>query len=381
MFDAVAPAYGSRSLADVLPSAFAVRGVPGATDRLGIAGQVAGVRKVVVLLIDGLGYHLLPVATPVAPTIREVLLGRLGTVARLTAGFPSTTPTSLVSAGTGAPPGAHGVLGFVVNVPGTDRLLTHIRWGDEPDPHRWQPLDTLFAAAARAGVATTVVGPEFTERGLTEAAYRGAAYRGADFADLADGVLAALAAAPDRALVYGYAADVDRTGHQYGIGSPEWLAAMGVVDRMLGRIVEALPPDAAVLVTADHGMIDVPLAGRIDADTTPLLRTGVRVLAGEPRVRYVHTLPGAAADVRDAWRAIIGSAGYVLTREEAIATGWYGPVPADHAERLGDLVVVMRDRHVVMASRTEPRHIGRRVAFHGSVTEPEMAIPLIMIRS
>jgi len=37
----------------------------------------------------------------------------------LTAGFPSTTVTSLGSLGTGLPPSAHGMLGYQVAIPGT----------------------------------------------------------------------------------------------------------------------------------------------------------------------------------------------------------------------------------------------------------------------
>ena len=136
----VAPGYGRASLAEVLPGVLAALGVPGLPDPLGLAGALAGVRRVAVLLVDGLGYHQLGTAAPAAPTLAEVAAGRLGTLRELTCGFPSTTPTSLVTLGTGAVPGAHGILGFTVNVPGTARVLTHIDWGRDPDPLVWQPV-------------------------------------------------------------------------------------------------------------------------------------------------------------------------------------------------------------------------------------------------
>ncbi|MGH3731197.1 MAG: alkaline phosphatase family protein, partial [Micromonosporaceae bacterium] len=93
----VTPRYGVASLADVLPSALATLGVPGATDPLGLVAELDGVRRIALLLVDGLGQHLIPLADTVAPTLTDLATGRIGTARELTAGFPSTTPTSLVS--------------------------------------------------------------------------------------------------------------------------------------------------------------------------------------------------------------------------------------------------------------------------------------------
>jgi predicted AlkP superfamily pyrophosphatase or phosphodiesterase len=370
----VRPAYGAGSLAEVLPSALAAIGGPGA-DPLGLRAALGEPRRVAVLLVDGLGWHQLPVAHPFAPTL-ESLNGR-----PLTAGFPSTTPTSLVTLGTGVPPGAHGVVGFFLNVPGTDRVLSHIRWDADPDPVEWQPVDPVFVRAASAGIATTVVSrPEFEGSGLSVAAYRGAAFRGATGPDeVASAVLSALSSEP-RALVYGYHGDVDRTGHDHGIDSPEWRDAVAGVDRMVRMIAEGLPSDAALLVTADHGQLNIPAGRRIDMANDPRLRAGVAVVAGEPRVRYLHTVRGATADVLAAWRTVLGPAAWVGSREEAVGQGWYGRVSFDALARIGDVVAICRDDYVVLATGLEPAPIARMVAFHGSYTAAEMEIPLLVVR-
>lgn len=374
----VRPAYGSGSLAEILPSALAAAGgplLPDQPDPLGLAAALGAPRRVAILLVDGLGWHQLPVAAPFAPTLAS-LDGR-----PLTAGFPSTTPTSLVTLGTGVPPGAHGVVGFFLNVPGTDRVLSHIRWDADPDPVEWQPVDPVFVRAAAAGVAATVVSrPEFEGSGLSVAAYRGATFRGATGPDdVASAVLQALSSSP-RALVYAYHGDVDRTGHNHGIDSPQWREAVAGVDRMVRMIAEGLPSDAALLVTADHGQLNIPADRRIDMADDPRLRAGVAVVAGEPRVRYLHAAPGATADVLAAWRAVLGPAAWVGGREEAIEAGWYGRVSAEHARRIGDVVAICRDDWVVLATGLEPAPIARMVAFHGSHTPAEMEIPLLVVR-
>jgi Type I phosphodiesterase / nucleotide pyrophosphatase len=381
-FEMVRPRYGDGSLADVLPSVLAVLGVPGATDRLGLGAVLDGVRRVGVLLVDGLGRQLLPLAAPVAPTLADVLAGRLGSLATLTAGFPSTTPTSLASLGTGAPPGAHGLLGFTVNVPGSARVLNHIEWAGDPDPLRWQPLATQFERAAAAGITATVIGRAgLAGTGLSVSAYRGAAYRAAaDTGELVTQVSAALAEpAPNGRLVYAYHPDLDRTGHLYGVDSPQWRSAASDVDDMLARLVESLPPGTALLVTADHGQLDVPPQARFDLAADPRLRAGVRLVAGEPRVRYLHTEPGAAPDVIATWRAVLGGAAWVASREEAVAAGWFGPVPERHLARVGDVVVACHDRHVVLAGGTDPPMLAALIGYHGSYTAQEMLVPLIVV--
>jgi hypothetical protein len=375
---AVLPRYGSASLADLLPSAAAVLGVPG-PDPLGLSARLDGIRRLAVLLVDGLGSRQLPQAAPHGPTLAQ--LAAEPDARELTAGFPSTTPTSLVTFGTGAPPGAHGVLGFFLNVPGTSRVLNHIRWGDDPDPRQWQPVEPVYARVAAHGVETTVVShPEFEGSGLTVAAYRGARYRGAFGVDaVAAGMLAALRAAP-RALVCGYFGDVDRTGHQYGVDSAEWREAVADVDRLVRMVAEGLPADAALLVTADHGQLNVPADRRFDIGADPRLAAGVTVVAGEPRVRYLHVRPGAVDDVIAAWRAVLGPAAWVVPRAEAVAAGWYGQVAPQHLARIGDVVAVCGEDYVILANGVEPDSVNRMIAFHGSYTPVEMSVPLLVVR-
>jgi hypothetical protein len=371
---------GVGTICDVMPAAAAALGVPGAADRLRLADELGGIDRVGVLLVDGMGQRLLPRLAPHAPLLADVLAGRTGRLAELACTFPSTTPTSLVSLGTGAPPGEHGILGFTLNVPGTDRVLTHIAWRDDPPPDAWQPVATWYQRAAYAGVPSVAVLPAmFAGSGLTDAAYRGARFRGVPRgADYAAAFLAALRETPG--LVYGYTAALDTAAHLHGIESPEWARAAAQVDVLLSRVVAALPPDAALFVTADHGGLDVRPDGRVDVALDARLSAGVRVVAGEPRVRYVHAVPGAAADVLAAWRAVLGDRADVLTREEAVAAGLFGPVREQHLARIGDVVAVCRDETVVLASGWDPPQLAGLVGFHGALTPAETAIPLITFR-
>lgn len=370
------------SLCDVLPAAAALLGVPDAVDNLAVADWAGADRidRVLVVLVDGLGWHLLPQLTGSAPLLASVLAGATGRLTRLDCTFPSTTPTSLVSLGTGVLPGEHGILGFTLRVPGTDRVLNHVRWRDDPPPTLWQPVPTWFERLKNAGVSARVALPAaFMGSGLTQAAYRGAEFHPAGPADdYARLVADELRAGPG--LVYGYTAQLDTAAHVFGIGSEQWHAAASDIDALLSRLLDALPANAAVLVTADHGGINVPPEARIDLDADPRLAAGIRVVAGEPRVRYLHTEPGAAADVQAVWGELLDGCATVYSREQAVATGMFGPVAAPHTERLGDVVVVCSGDAAVLASAHEPPETARLIGFHGGATVAEMAIPLLAFR-
>ena len=161
--------------------------------------ELAPSRRAVVVLVDGLGYDLLRQRGGHAPYLR----GLLPAARRLAAGFPSTTATSMGSFGTGLPPGAHGLVGYEVLVPGEDRLLNELSWENGPDPRRWQPRQTVFERVAADDVAVTRIGPGFFDgSGLTNAALRGGSFTAA--ASLDARVDAAISAVRrgDRSLVY-----------------------------------------------------------------------------------------------------------------------------------------------------------------------------------
>ncbi|MGQ4600740.1 alkaline phosphatase family protein [Nocardia sp. R6R-6] len=378
----VAPRYGTGSLADLFPSVLAGLGVQGVDDRLGLA---LGADRVCVLLIDGLGYDALAANPAAAP-----FLSGLAPVC-LTAGFPTTTATSLGSLGVGAPPGEHGIVGYLLNIPGYDRLLNPLAWrlhGDpgkadlraELLPEKFQPLPTVFERATAAGIAVAQVSPrDQAGSGLTRAVLRGCEFRPQiSFGDLVANVAEAVRIG-SRSLVYTYHGELDLTGHVRGPSSRSWELELAHADRLAATLAEHLPPGAALLVTADHGMVE--LDGRVDFDTTDILRVGVRELGGEPRARHVYTVAGATADVAATWQDTLGPDFEVLTRDEAVACRWFGPrVTATTAERIGDLVVVARGRRGVIRSGIEPLQ-SRLLGHHGSLTPAEMNIPLCVFRA
>ncbi|WP_367138456.1 alkaline phosphatase family protein [Saccharothrix sp. HUAS TT1] len=368
------PRYGSGSLADVVPSLLAGLGVPGMVDVLGIGGA----SRVCVLLVDGLGWQLLREHEADAPFLAS-LAG-----SPITAGFPSTTASSLAALGTGMPTGEHGLVGY--SFAEGDEVLNALRWSrygapehvdlrDVLVPEQVQPRRTAFEAAADAGVAVRLVLPRDQRgSGLTRAALRGGRFQGVlGFGDLVTRVGQALRSA-DRVLCYAYHADLDALGHVHGPGSAAWRWQLRFVDRLAAAVADELPAGGALVVTADHGMVAAD--DRVDYDTDDVLRDGVRALGGEARVRHVYTADPEG--VRERWSRRLGDRAWVASRAEAVAAGWFGPRVADHVlPRVGDVVVAARGSLVVVRSVVEPG-LTAFVGHHGSLTAEEQHIPVLV---
>jgi hypothetical protein len=373
------PRYDASGLAGVLPAV--VRSLATAEPKLGGHDlpdllDLAPARRAVVVLVDGLGYDLLLQRSGHAPFMR----GLLPAAYRLSAGFPSTTATSMGTFGTGLPPGAHGLVGYEVLVPGEDRLLNELSWENGPDPRRWQPCPTLFERAVADGVAVTRIGPGFFDgSGLTTAALRGGRFTAAS--SVQDGVDCALAAvrATKRALVYLYWGELDKVGHVHGCQSWEWGEELELVDRAIARLAASVPSDTAVQVTADHGMVDAPHALRIDLAHDGELAAQVRHVGGEARSLQLYCEPGAADDVLATWRGRLEARAWVLSRHEAVELGLFGSVTERVLPRIGEVIVAMRDNFAVVDSRTARPKLLALLGLHGSLTPGEMAIPLLHV--
>jgi hypothetical protein len=367
---AVLPRYGGGSIADLMPSALGALGVPGEDDLIGLPAC----RSLCVLLVDGLGRNLVQAHPSHAPFLTSLLRpGR-----DLTAGIPSTTATSLASLGTGLVPGRHGLVGYTSRLPGTDRLLNALRWDEHVDPVDYQPHPTVLERGARAGVQVTVVGQRrFRSSGLTRAGLRGGSFVGADTLGERVAATAAAASAGQRSLVYAYDGDLDLTGHRVGCGSAAWRHQLAMVDRFAEELYDALPLGCVLVVTGDHGMVDVPPDGRVDVDDVPALREGVLVVGGEARLRHLYVRDGAGPDVVAAWRSTLGPRASVVDRADAVGAGWFGAVEARVVERLGDVVVACHGDLAVEVRSVFPVE-ATLVGLHGSVSEDEMVVPLLV---
>jgi len=377
----VAPAYGGAGLDAVLPAvlgALAGSGTgagadPAATTRLGLPAAT----RACVVLVDGLGWENLRERAGHASFLRP-RLNDTAAARPLTTTYPSTTAAALGTFGTGAAPGRTAMLGYTVREPASGRLVGLVSWDGVPEPRTWQREPPLLEVAAAGGLPVTSVGPaRFAGSGMTVAALRGGTYVPAEA--LADRVDVAARALRSPGLVYLYWGDVDKVGHHQGWRSAAWGHALESFDAELGRLARSLPAGTLLVVTADHGMVDVDPAARWDVATDPVLREDVALVGGEPRASHLYLVPGAdPRAVAARWSAHLGEAALVGVREDVVAAGLFGDVAPHALPVIGDVVVAATGRTTVVDSRTQTPASLTLVGMHGSLTPAEMRIPLVV---
>jgi hypothetical protein len=331
-------------------------------------------RQIVLLVVDGLGWEQLSARAGLAPTLSSADgIGR-----PITSVAPSTTATALTSITTGRLPYEHGVLGY--RLADGDEILNVLRWrvgnAAPRDARRSEPAGAFqpFAPFPGSGAPVPVVSrDEFGSTGFTAAhlgdsplhGYRVPSSLPVEVGRLLD---------QGEPFVYAYYDGIDKIAHGNGLGD-HYDAELRAVDRMVGDLVGMLPAGAALVVTADHGQIDVgtrlELLGR---DTM----ASVRFLSGEGRFRWLHAREGAAADLADELRGRYGDSTWVMTRDQMLEDGLFGGTPEGHLlARLGD-VALLPHRAIAFI---DPADTGesRLESRHGSLTSAEMLVPLLAL--
>lgn len=322
--------------------------------------------RVVLLVIDGLGWNQLQTRRAVAPTLAAMVGGPITSVA------PSTTASALTSISTGLPPGEHGVMGYRMEVGG--EVLNVLRWttrgGDAR--RRIAPASVQPHVAFGAQRPPVVTRAEFAESGFTLAHLAGVRFTG--YRTL--GTLTAELvrhAANGEPFVYGYYEGLDKVSHEHGLGAA-FDEELRWVDHLVSSLLDRLPRETALVVTADHGQVETG-DNVVELPSDVLMH--VRGQSGEGRFRWLHARSGRAAPLLAAAEERVGGQAWVRTREQAIVEGWYGPKVTDAAAaRLGDVLLAAKGT----VAFHDPDDTGPYVLVgrHGSLTEDEMLVPLLV---
>jgi hypothetical protein len=363
----LAPDFGGAALNAVVPSLLAHLG-PATTELPAwMPAPVAGARQVVLLVLDGLGSEQLRQRLELAPVLAGGSGGPITTVA------PSTTACALTTLVTGRVPAEHGVVGYRVAVDGA--VMNVLQWSLRGADARmsipaneFQPYPSFPGAQALVPVVTRA---DYGPTGFT-AAHLGRVdlHRWHTPSGLVTGVRQLTAAGSP--FVYAYYEGIDRVAHAEGLDE-HYDDELRAVDRLVADVLEVLPPGAVLVVTADHGQVDVGASVEVIGED---IMRDVTLISGEGRFRWLHVTPGATDDVAAAATDLYGDIAWVRTRDQIVADGWLGGVPSDRvAARLGDVALIP----FVPTAFLDPADTGelRLRARHGSLTPEEMLVPLL----
>ncbi len=321
--------------------------------------------QVVLFVIDGLGWELLRDREHLAPNL-AAMAGQ-----PITSVVPTTTSAALTSISTGCPPGEHGMVGYRIRIGGeTLNLLTWMTAAG-PAQKRLRPSDIQRLPAFLDKAPPVVNKAEFARTAFTEAHHAGVDFVGYRTTSAMVSEVERLVRCGER-FVYTYYDGLDKIGHEFGFGD-HFDRELVACDRLVGDLLDALPPTASLLVTADHGQVH---SGDDVVEMPVEVARHVQAYSGEDRFRWLHAAPGHEHKLHDAALEHFGELAWVRTRQEAIDEGWFGArVSSEVASRYGDVVLAAKAT-TAFISPDDPGS-ARLVGRHGSLTPAEMLVPLL----
>jgi hypothetical protein len=364
---------------------------------------VGGVRCVVCVTIDALGYHRLQrFMDAETDTVFQRLAGRGGRLVPLTSVCPSTTTTALSSLWTGRTPVEHGMLGTrlflrdqgvranMIFFTPTAFQRPNVLLDEGMEPAQFLPVPGLAETLARHGIESHVfINQQYSKGGLAHIFFRGVT----EVHEVVPGSAADLWSLlrrfledrrGDKLFVSVYWGLLDAIAHLRGPSSRVIDAELRTWSTLMVReFLERLRPEAAqgtvMVILSDHGQRDTPPAKAIRLDQHPKLAERLLMKPlGEQRLPYLFVLQGQSQVVRRYVQEHLKHAFAILDSRRALEAGLFGPgkPTQETAARLGDLLLVSRQDHFLYDRDGEPRNLG----LHGGLSAEEMLVPLLLAR-
>ena len=385
----VEPDYAGGSIVNLASSLFEGFGIepPSApcADRFGLRDPLSRARAVVLLVCDALGLRQLETALQrgALPRLQAQAERSPYGIQQLTSVFPATTTVALPSLTSGYPPSRHGILGMRQWLDRFDILCNMLRFRTIETEARdfaeedLPPVETVFRSLRTAHIPSYVVSPaEYEGTAFTGLINNGATYVGfrtqSEMGHLLEQSLAD--AAGDRSFHYLYWPMVDTVAHTYGPLSPPYYRELDFVDLMVQQVAECCAKAGATLLfTADHGqaLLAEQRAVIINSECARALK---RPPGGNRRALYLSEKE--LGEMRH--EPLLQQEDLVLVdTEDAINRGWFGGREVANRSALGDLIVMaMHDRQLLFDYGDG---IGTFAGAHGSLTEDEMLVPLLVL--
>ena len=342
--------------------------------------RVAAARQVVVLLIDGLGYRYLQ-------RHGRRLGGRI--TASLTSVFPSATAPAVTSILTGVGPQQHAVTGWFMHLRElgcvTAMLPFRARWETRSLRDAGLRVDH-FVASPPLLSGLTAKSAALNPRLISESAFNiavGGASKRLAYDELGHcfrAIAKLVRESPDYRYIYAYWPGFDSLSHTHGSESPVAIRHLHEIERGVERLVEQLAgSDTLLLLTADHGFIDVEEGSVIQLEDHPALHQCLALpLTGEPRAAFCHLRPGHEGRFERYVAESLADHFVAHRAADLVAAGIFGlgdPEPR-LLQRLGDYVLLPKGRSVLKDTLPTEKPFDQ-IGVHGGDSEQEMVVPLL----
>ena len=362
----VIPDYSGANLTGIIPGC--LLGTPGRRPNW-FPQPLQEAERIVLLVIDGLGYEQLQRHAHIAPNLMSLVGGSITTIA------PSTTASALTSLVTGASPAEHGIVGYRMDM--GDSIMNSLRWwSDTRDLRKVHPPASVQPIPPFVGMTIPVVSrAELEGSAFTEAHLRGSRPCGWRAASSIVAQCASLISSGEK-FVYAYYDGVDKIAHERGFGA-YYDAEIAATDWLVGALLNTLPSGTTLAITADHGQVQV------DDNVVHLsddIKATLHHQSGEGRFRWLHAKRGQESDLLQIATDLYSDIAWIASRDQVVEEAWLGPARggriADQVKRrLGDVALVP----FTATTFDDPLDSGpfSLVCRHGSLTADEMFVPFL----
>lgn len=338
-------------------------------------------RPVVLLVIDGLGYQFLQ-KFPGSALASHC-------VQRLTSVFPTTTAAAVTALALGVPAQQHGITGWftylrelgevVMPLPFMPRgggagyadqgfAARHMLDAKPLLPELQRPVSVCSPAAiADSSFSDAIYGavardPHQQLKQLFDGLSHGAKQRGAP-------------------LVWGYWTELDALSHQYGAQSREVKIHFEQLDQAFAYWLKQIAgSDTLVLVTADHGLIDIRKDQHLQVEQHPALQQMLQLPpCGESRAAFCYLRSGSQHDFEQYMAQYYAELFDVMPSEQLIEQQLFGrgEPSARLRQRVGDFTVLARKQAVMTECLLQESPFNQR-GVHGGLSAEELYVPLVM---
>jgi len=385
----VLPDYAGYSLVGIPSLVMHLLGVSSPPSPLAGAIDVPPFDRVVLLILDGLGYRKLLRAFGNHGDMTLQRLGERGAFLPITSVFPATTVTALTSYGTGLTPQQHGMIGYRLYLHETQSITNMIHLSiledgrngsalnEELTANALLPVTTVYEQLSRNNVTSHSLLPHhIAGTGLSQLLYRGCSHSHpvVNFADMLVTARQILETSCDKTFLTLYWPGLDSIAHTRGPETDSYLAELLSVDAAIGRELLGRVDRTLLVVSSDHGFVPMRPTDYVALSDLPSLSDALLLPpVGEPRASYFHLrhrsetlqfddLPGGLLR---------------LAADQALELGLlgHGKQHPELAHRLGDLIIASTGPAAIYHPYPDAQLLP---GMHGGLTIDEMLIPLIV---
>jgi len=343
--------------------------------------QILGARHLVVWLIDGLGVEPLRALAP-RSALASAIRGEVQSV------FPSSTSPTLTTLATGHSPAAHAVPEWFLWFDELGAVYRSLPLDPRDPASRGPTIDDASALYPQPSLTARAKRPCFAvlPSAIAHSAFSRYAHEGArripfiDEASFIDAITGAIDASREGGYVYAYVDVFDQAAHEFGAASEPAQAIVRGLDRRFERLAAQLAARGALLVvTSDHGFIDVPAHLRLRLDAFGEIAHCLdRPLCGGPRTPFAYVQAEKRGDFAAIVERSLGAHFVAVPSGELVDAGWFGPDVPDPRlrSRIGTHVLLPKtDAYLADLLPGEKR--SALIGVHGGMSSAECRVPLI----